>query len=172
MGLFADNAVLAQFRDAAREGRSRMRIPCGAVAGIDGLRAARRLGLDSVTYRFVMSPGAWPHTVAAGSGVAGRSASETVVFRGRAAEAARSYPRHANLTATIALAGLGLDRTDVEFVVDTLAVRNRHEIEAAGYFGSLSVVVEGHRISESSPSSRLVAGSLLDAAVSGAPTLD
>jgi aspartate dehydrogenase len=171
MGLFADASALASFRDAARVGESQIRIPSGAVAGIDAVLGARCLGLDSVRYRFVMSPAAWQHPVIEGSSITGRSPTESIVYQGRAAEAARKYPRHANVTATIALAGCGLERTEVEFVVDSATVRNRHEIEAVGYFGKLSVVVEGQRISEASPSSRLVAGSLLAAAVSGAPCL-
>jgi aspartate dehydrogenase len=75
------------------------------------------------------------------------------------------------VTATIALAGVGFERTEVELVVDPEAVDNRHEIAASGFFGTFAVTVQGRRISPSSPSSRLVAGSLLSAAVSGAPAL-
>jgi aspartate dehydrogenase len=172
MGLFAEASMLARFREAARVGGGRIRIPSGAVAGIDAVMGARCLGLDWVRYRFVMSPAAWQHPVTADNSRPGRSPAESIVFHGRAAEAARIFPRHANVTATIALAGCGLEQTEVEFVVDTAAARNRHEIEASGYFGKLSVLVEGQRISDASPSSRLVAGSLLVAAVSGAPLLD
>ncbi len=171
MGLLADRVVLTSFRDAARVGESRIRIPSGAVAGIDAILGARYLGLDWVRYRFVMSPAAWQHPVASEGSPPGRTPTEAIVFQGCAADAARRFPRHANVTATIALAGCGLEQTAVEFVVDSTIVRNRHEIEAAGYFGKLSVTVEGQRISEASPSSRLVAGSLLAAAISGAPTI-
>jgi aspartate dehydrogenase len=167
IGLFSQDDVLRRFRAAAAAGKARIRLPSGAVAGIDGLLAARRLALDTVRYRFVMSPGAWGHAVEPPKD----GGTRTVVYAGSAREAATRYPKHANVTATIALAGTGFERTTVELVVDAQATHNRHEIEAAGSFGTLSIAVVGRRISESSPSSRLVAGSLLAAALSGAPLL-
>ncbi len=171
MGAFADDEVLALFVDAARVGSSHIRLGSGAVAGIDGLLGARRLGLDSVRYRFVMSPVAWGHAIEPSAPTVVDAPRRRVVFRGTAREAARRYPRHANVTATIALAGVGFEATEVELVVDMDAADNRHEIEAAGVFGSFSVGVTGRRISESAPSSRLVAGSLLAAALNRAPVL-
>jgi aspartate dehydrogenase len=172
VGLFADDVALEIFRDAARSGASRIRLSSGAVAGVDGLLGARALGLDSVRYRFVMSPSAWGHGTGQGA-LAGDTACERVMFRGSAREAALQFPRHANVTATIALAGVGFERTEVELVVDTTATDNRHEIHASGFFGKLSVVVQGKRISQSSPSSRLVAGSLFSAALAaGGPSID
>ncbi len=171
IGLFADPEAMRLFVDPARAGRGQIRLSSGAVAGIDGLLGARMLGLDQVRYRFVMSTQAWAHAIDPATSMPGRTASETIVFRGLAREAARLFPRHANVTATISLAGAGFENTEVELVVDAEAVDNRHEIEASGYFGRMSVGVTGRRISSSSPSSRLVAGSLLAAAVSGSPLL-
>jgi aspartate dehydrogenase len=172
VGLFADGVALAVFREAARAGRSHIRLSNGAVAGVDGILGARTLGLDSVRYRFVMSPSAWGHALAPGT-LAGDTASETLMFRGSAREAALRFPKHANVTATIALAGVGFERTEVDLVVEASATDNRHEIHATGFFGKLSVVVQGQRISQSSPSSRLVAGSLFSAAMSPAgPSID
>lgn len=48
---------------------------------------------------------------------------------------------------------------------------NVHELEACGAFGSFRVRVEGNRISEASPSSRIVAGSLVQAALGSGYTL-
>jgi len=163
VGLFADETILDRFRAAAREGGGRMGLSSGAVAGVDALLGARALGLETVRYRFVMSPAAWGHQV--------DDQQRVVVYRGTAREAARRYPRHANVTATIAIAGVGFDRTEVELVVDRSAAENHHEIEARGFFGELSVNVAGRRIAVSTPSSRLVAGALLTAAVDGCPDL-
>jgi len=172
VGLLADDAVLDAFGEASRAGGGHLRLASGAVAGIDAIIAARRLGLDTVRYRFVMSPAAWGHAADEAERIAGATASQHVAYRGNAREAALRFSKHANVTATIALAGVGFERTEVEIVVDTQAVANRHEIEARGEFGELSIAVQGRRISESSPSSRLVAGSLFSAAVgSGCATL-
>lgn len=166
IGLFAEDRETARFRAAAIAGRSRIHLPCGAVAGIDALLGARLVGLDSVRYRFVMPPAAWGHPIDAPASSAGAGAG-VCVFRGTARDAALRFPRHANVTATISLAGIGFERTEVELIVDPGADANRHEIDAGGAFGTLSVVVHGRRIDQTSPSSRLVAGSLLQAALSG-----
>jgi aspartate dehydrogenase len=165
IGLFAVDHEAARFRTAAVAGRSRIHVPCGAVAGVDALLAARLVGLDTVRYRFVMSPEAWGHPIDTSPSAAGLG---VCVFRGSARDAALQFPRHANVTATISLAGIGFERTDVELIVDPEADANRHEIDASGWFGTLSIVVHGKRIDPSSSSSRLVAGSLLQAALSEA----
>ena len=171
MGLLADDSALQLFEEAAAAGRSRIRLPSGAIVGVDGLLAARRLGLESVRYRFVMAPVAWGHPVDPKAPSMVDAPSQRLVYRGTARDAARSYPRHANVTATIALAGVGFEKTQVELVVDSDATDNRHEIEARGPFGSFRIAVTGRRIAEQSPSSRIVAGSLLAAAVNGSPFL-
>lgn len=158
-GIFANDAILDDFRTAARDGGSRLRLSSGAVAGVDGLLAAKMLGLDTVRYRFAMSPAAWDHDL--------EDAPRVVVYRGDARDAARRFPRHANVTATIALAGVGFDRTEVEIVVDRDRTSNLHEVEASGFFGQFSVKVAGLRIGSSTPSSRLVAGALLASATAG-----
>ncbi|CPL54796.1 L-aspartate dehydrogenase [Bordetella pertussis] len=75
------------------------------------------------------------------------------------------FPKNVNLTGTIALAGIGFDRTRVEMLIDPDATANVHELLARGEFGDFHARVSGLRISESSPSSRIVAGSLAQAAL-------
>lgn len=160
VGLFADPSALSEFQAAARRGGSSIRLSNGAIAGIDGLAAARQLGLESVLLRSVM-----PFDSSEVRGGAGEGA--TVVYHGPARGAALQYPRHANLAATVSLAGLGFDRTEVELFADAGVASNRHEIHVEGTFGRFTVVVHGRRIHEGSPSSRLVAGSLYTAASGG-----
>jgi aspartate dehydrogenase len=157
VGAMAEEAVLEQLLAAARKGGSTIRISSGAIGGIDALAAARHVGLESVRFRSVMP-------FSASDGASG----EKVLYRGSAREAALKYPRHANLAATISLMGLGFERTEVELVADALVKENRHEIHASGAFGSFAILVQGRRIRESSPSSRLVAGSLFSAAIGSA----
>ncbi len=180
VGLLADDVERARLERAAQRGRGRLRLSAGAIVGIDGLIAARHVGLDQVVFRSVMSEAAWA-THAASAHVSQRASepaggdaattgvplapSQRLVFRGSAREAARRYPKHANLAATIALAGLGFERTQVELVADARATRNRHAIHASGAFGRFELEVQGERIAAHSASSRLVAGSLLATAL-------
>ena len=69
------------------------------------------------------------------------------------------------------MAGVGFDNTHVELIVDPSVSRNVHVLEASGAFGEFSVQVSGHRISETSPSSRIVPGSIAQAALGTGYTL-
>ncbi len=67
----------------------------------------------------------------------------TVIFSGSAGEAATLYPKNTNVTATIALAGLGFDETKVELIADPNIIDNIHEISVSGETGYFTIVLKG-----------------------------
>ena len=66
-----------------------------------------------------------------------------MLYKGTAGEAALLYPQNANVAATVALAGLGFDATEVELVADPDAPGNIHEIEAEGASGRFAIELQG-----------------------------
>src|SRR5262249_20083901 len=64
------------------------------------------------------------------------------VLDGSVREAAGAYPATTNILATIALAGLGPERTKVRLIADPGATANHARLRASGTFGSVDVVVE------------------------------
>ena len=120
-GALADDAVRARLRAAADASGHRMLLPSGAIAGLDGLGALRIGGLTRVTYTSTKPPAAWRGTPAAEEHDLDNLQERRVIFSGAAADAARLYPKNANLAATVALAGLGLHQTQIKLV----AVRPR-----------------------------------------------
>lgn len=171
VGAFADADLEQRLRAAAVAGGSRIRIPSGALGGLDALAAARLAGLDQVSYVSRKAPSAWRGT-AAGAMIDLDAVSEPTVFLTTTArEAALRFPQNANVAAAVALAGLGFDRTRVELMVDPTVGGNRHRIIASGPFGFLDATVQAQVMPENPKTSRLAPMSLLAALARESGTL-
>jgi aspartate dehydrogenase len=143
-GALARPGLLEDMLARARHGGAHLFVPAGAIAGLDGLGAHRIAGLTSVTYTSVKPPIAWRGTPAETLMNLETVATRTVFFEGTAREAALAYPKNANLAATIALAGIGLDRTTVRLVADPAASGNTGTLMADSPIGSLLVEMAGN----------------------------
>ena len=64
-------------------------------------------------------------------------------FCGSAREAARLFPKNANVAATVALAGTGFEETKVELIADPAAERISHLLEFEGRPGRFRVETQG-----------------------------
>jgi aspartate dehydrogenase len=131
------------FRRAEAQG-VRIVVPSGAIAGLDGLRAATLGRVDSVllvTRRPPETLSGAPYVVERGIELDGLT-QETVIFEGTAREACRGFPRHVNVPAALSLAGVGLDRTRVRVLAAPGCKFNQHQIEVLGEFGRLRVEIE------------------------------
>ena len=134
VGALADEDFASELREAARAG-GRVIVPPGAVAGLDGLVAARTAGLDRVTYSSYKPPDAWRGTRAEKVVDLGHEEEEVVFFTGSAREAALDYPQNANVGAAVSIAGLGLDETRVRLISSRKVDDPLGVIEAEGGFG-------------------------------------
>ena len=65
------------------------------------------------------------------------------------------------MAATVALAGIGLDKTQVELIADPNIDRNIHHIETTGAFGHLHFGIEGLSLPNNPKSSALTAMSVV-----------
>lgn len=165
VGVLADRAFSGEILRSARN--ADLRIPSGAIAGIDGLLAARTAGLDRVTYTSVKPPVAWMGTPAEpllGADARGR---RNTFFNGSARDAATAYPKNVNVGATVALAGLGLDRTTVSLVSDPAASGPIGIVEASGKFGTFRFEILAFASPHNPKTSLLTAHSIIAAAQSG-----
>jgi aspartate dehydrogenase len=164
VGALADRG-LAQTLVAAAPRGTELWIASGAVAGIDGLLAARTAGLRSVTYTSLKAPEAWNGTPAQEALAGGAAQTGRIIFfRGSAREAAAKFPQNANVAATIALASLGLDRTRVLLGSDPHVSGPLGIIEAEGDFGRFNFEILA-LASPTNPKTSALTGHSLVAAV-------
>lgn len=139
-GLASDPGLVSRALDAGIQ----VRLPSGALCGLDGVRAAREAGLETVTLTTRKPPkglaGA-PYLVARGIDL-DRLIEPTVIFEGTAREAIQGFPKNVNVAVALSLAGIGVDRTTVRIVADPTSEVNSHEVAAEGAFGRLRTVTE------------------------------
>ncbi|MDQ3807799.1 MAG: aspartate dehydrogenase [Thermoproteota archaeon] len=144
VGALADTTFLRELLELApmKEGRSKVYVPTGAIAGIDAIRSVKDL-LDSITLTTTKSP----KSLAGAPFFATRKLNidaiteVTEIYNGSAAEAVKLFPSNVNVAAVLSLAGLGADKTKVRVVVDPHTTTNQHEIVATGRFGSIKIAV-------------------------------
>jgi aspartate dehydrogenase len=136
--------TLDEWARLAERHRCRILVPSGAIAGLDGVKAAREGAISSV----IMETRKPPRGLAGAPYVAQQGIDleaireETLIFEGPAGRAVEAFPANVNVVAALALAGLGPERTRIRLFAVPGQTRNQHRILVEGEFGSLRVEVE------------------------------
>ena len=144
VGALSEDGLRYGLQEAARRSGAALIVSPGAVGGLDILAAAKLSGLSSVRYTSRKPPLAWRGTRADELIDLMDLNMATTFFEGTARDAARLFPQNANVAATIALAGQGLDDTHVCLIADPAVSSNQHEIEIQSACADLSIRIEGH----------------------------
>ena len=163
VGALADRD-LARCLEKGQSGGGRAIIPPGAIAGLDGLIAARIAGLSEVVYTSYKPPHAWRGTPAEAVIDLDHAEDEVVFFTGTARQAARDYPQNANVSAAVAIAGLGFEDTEVRLVSSRRVDDPLGVIEAQGVFGTFRFEILALASPRNPKTSVLTAYSLLETA--------
>lgn len=143
LGAFADRDAERVLRQAAARGPGRIEVPAGALGSIGFLTAARENGLARVAMRIGYPLERW-RAMGAGRFVdLERVALPTVFLEASAREIAARFPGHLNVTIGVALAGLGLDATQVTLVADPTVTQAWFEVEAHSACGPVRLRVDG-----------------------------
>jgi aspartate dehydrogenase len=153
----------------AQRSGGRLRIANGALPGLDSLRAAREGTIRSVKLTSRIRPDSLAHEtyiLERGFDFAAKppSPGEPVcVFGGVARAAAAAFPRHFNVAVGLSLAGIGLDRTEIEIWADSDIPGAIHRVDVQADEVNLTMTSYNVPSVANRRTSRIVAPSILAA---------
>ncbi len=148
-GALADEEFRERLIETARTAGKKIRIPSGAITGLDNLKIGQVSPPKRLLLRTTKSPRSLGLSVAA----------PTEVFKGLAHDCIKQYPKNINVAVALGLAA-GRD-ADVELWADPAAERNIHEIFAEGDFGEIYIQVRNVPSPDNPATSYMAALSIL-----------
>ncbi|MCL6547355.1 MAG: aspartate dehydrogenase [Alicyclobacillus sp.] len=160
VGALTDDAFADELRRRAETSGARVYFPSCAIAGLDRIAAAREGNLNSVRLVTRKPVRAWYGTIAEQRFDLASLTEPVVLYTGTAREAARLFPESVNVSAALALAGVGMDETKVEVWIDPTLTSNVHQVHVEGDFGRFSFEVM-NRPSENPKTGVIVAMSVV-----------
>ncbi len=143
VGALMDGDFFQEVQELASKNCSRIFLPSGAIAGLDGLKSASIGTIERISLTTTKNPkgleGA-PYILQQKIDL-GALTQAAVIFDGMASEAVRGFPANVNVAATLSLAARDVP-VHVKIVADPNIHVNRHEIVVEGEFGKIFTRVE------------------------------
>ncbi|HZJ96474.1 MAG TPA: aspartate dehydrogenase [Oligella sp.] len=160
IGALANSDLYSSLRRVAEQFNSRILLPAGAIAGLDYLQSIKDTEGVQVLYESHKPVSAWLPELKA-LGLNADSVKEPLLlFEGSAAEAATRYPQNLNVAATLAIAGIGMDKTRVRVLVNPSLSQNQHHILVTSPFGEMRLQLSNTPSPSNPKSSWVVAQSI------------
>jgi aspartate dehydrogenase len=135
VGALADEELHQRILDAAQAAGRRVIVPSAGIGALDMLAGAAEGGLERVVITVRKAPEAWKGTPGEEICDLDELSAPATLYEGPVREGARLYPANVNISAAVALASLGLDRTTSRIIADPGIVNHVIEVEAEGAFG-------------------------------------
>ncbi|MCC6598930.1 MAG: DUF108 domain-containing protein [Alphaproteobacteria bacterium] len=153
-----------ELQDIHKQSTSRIYAPSGAIAGLDGIRAMREMGIQKCKIVSTKRPQGFstaPYILQNALDV-DKIDTKIKLFEGSALEAIKGFPANINVAASLSIAaGTGPENTHVEIWADPAAQGNRHEIFVQTAYSQLEMRIENLPDPENPKSSVLAARSII-----------
>lgn len=149
--------------DIHKRSTSRIIVPSGALVGLDGVNALKNMNIKKSRIVSTKPPKGFsgaPYVDKMGIDL-NRIDTKTLLFTGNALEAAIGFPANVNVAATLSLAGIGPELTQVEIWADPETGFNSHEIIVETEFSTLQAKVQNAPDPANPKSSVLAAQSII-----------
>ena len=153
---FADKTFFKKIFSLTRKINSKVYIPTGAIAGLDAISSAS-LSKELTYVKLVQRK---PLKALLSISKLKKIKKEVILSRSTARKVCKEFPKNSNIAATLAICGIGFDKTKVIVIADPKVKKNIAEIEAMGKFGKLKVILENNP-SSNPKTSRLTAMSII-----------
>ena len=161
-GALADDKLFNKIKKSEVKGKSKLIIASGAIGSLDILTSAKNDEIYEVCYTGRKPPQGWVGSRAEKIlDLKNLKSSSQIHFSGNARQASKLYPKNANVTATIAMSGIGFDKTKVILIADNSITENIHELKISGKFGSSNFQIYGKPLPNNPKSSSLAAMSMI-----------
>ncbi|MHA1333151.1 MAG: aspartate dehydrogenase [Candidatus Odinarchaeia archaeon] len=160
IGALVDEELRNKLEETAEKYDRKIYLPSGAIAGLDGIKAASLSNLKEVILTTRKNPQKLKNSpfFEINKDIKIDSITEPAVIDDRPAEnIIHLFPRNINVASTLSLAGIGTKKTRVRIIADPTVDKNIHEIEAHGDFGSLYVKLENYTVPTNPRTSYLAA---------------
>ncbi|MBN2734350.1 MAG: aspartate dehydrogenase [Methanomicrobiaceae archaeon] len=149
VGALADSGFKNRLISIAADKKRRIRIPSGAIMGLDNLKIGQISGISKLLLRTTKNP----------RSLRIETDEKTLVFSGRADECIKQFPKNINVAVALELA-TG-HNAEVELWADPDIKRNMHEIFVEGDFGDFYLKIENNPCPQNPATSYLAALSVI-----------
>ncbi len=135
IGSLTNETLLNKLDQTSRKYKKQIIIPSAGIGSLDILSAASQGELKEVEMIVRKSSGSWYGTIAEKDFNLKKPNNDLLLFDGSVKDGAKLYPQNVNISAAVAFAGVGLEKTKLKIISDSSINSHIISIKAKGDFG-------------------------------------
>ena len=137
-GALTDDSFFEKLIALSTKHNTKIMIPSAGIGALDILTASSYGKLNEVNITIRKNTEAWFGTIAEKKFDLKTYDENLILFSGTVREGAKLYPQNVNISATVALSGLGLDKTNLKIISDSSIKTHIITVNAKGDFGEFN----------------------------------